>query len=293
MAAQSTARALLTRLDALAGAAHERHVPVEETLAPLLPEGSIRRGIAIAVRGYGTMTLAMALAAEASRRGSWVAAVGMADLGVAALAERGVDLGRWALVDLPRATGGGRQTADVLGAVVDGFDLVLLGPAIRVEGATARRLLARMRDHGTSVICALGRSSADTVAGLQPEVRLMVEQTRWTGIDDGHGRLLARQAEVAVEGRGAASRPRRMLMWLPSEDGRVACADPAQAPDFGFGRDLEAERIGRTPRPIRREAVARAARERSEQERSDTAATRRSRTYPRSPLEDARERRTG
>ena len=88
----------------------------------------------------------MALAAEASRRGSWVAAVGMADLGVSALAERGVNLERWALVD-PPAGGRGRGgwsaslAADVLGAVVGGFDLVLLGPGIRVAGAAARRLL--------------------------------------------------------------------------------------------------------------------------------------------------------
>ena len=234
MAAPETARALSTRLDAPAGATHERRLPVEEALEALLPEGSIRRGTAIAVCGHGSVTLAVALAAEVSRRGSWVAAVGMADLGVSALAERGVDLGRWALVDLPagaRGRGGwdGSLAADVLGAVVGGFDLVLLGPEIRVAGATARRLLARMREHGTSLICAFGGASADIAAGLVPEVRLMIEQTLWTGIDDGHGRLLARQAEVTVGGRGAASRPRRTLMWLPSEDGQVACAEPGQA----------------------------------------------------------------
>ena len=231
MAAPSTARALPNRLDAPARSAHERRLPVEEALGALLPEGSIRRGTAIAVHGHGSVTLAVALAAEASRRGSWVAAVGMADLGVAALAERGVDLGRWALVDLPAGARGrdGSLSADVLGAVAGGFDLVLLGPAIRVAGAAARRLLARMRERGTSLICALGGASADMAADLQPEVRLTIEQTLWTGIDEGRGRLLARQAEVAVGGRGAASRPRRMPLWLPATDGRVACAEPGQA----------------------------------------------------------------
>ena len=202
---------------------------MEGTLAALLPEGSIRQGTAVAVGGHGSMTLATALAAEASRRGSWVAAVGMADLGVAALAERGVDLDRWALVDLPEGARNRHTAAEVLGAVVYGFDLVLLGPEIRVADSTARRLLARTREHGTALICALGSAPADSVAGLQPEVRLTIEQTRWTGIDGGHGRLLARRAEVTVTGRGAASRPRRMLMWLPSQDGRVACAGPDQA----------------------------------------------------------------
>ena len=218
---------------------------MEGTLETLLPEGSIRRGTAVAVGGHGSVTLAMALAAEASRRGSWVAAVGMADLGVAALAERGVDLEHWALVDFPAGGRGGWSAglaADVLGAVVGGFDLVLLGPGIRVTGATARRLLARMREHGTSLIYALGSAPVEVAAGLVPEVRLMIEQTLWTGIDDGHGRLLARQAEVTVGGRGAASRPRRMLLWLPSTDGRVAFADPDKAPAFGDGFEHMKER---------------------------------------------------
>ena len=242
MAAPETVQALPTRLDAPAGAAHEHRIPVEEALTPLLPEGSIRRGTAVAVGGHGSMTLAVALAIEASRRGSWVAAVGMADLGVVALAERGADLERWALVDLPAGAGGrggwgGSLAADALGAAVSGFDLVLLGSAVRVAGAAARRLLARMREHGTSLICALGGASGGIAEGLQPELRMTVEQTLWTGIDDGHGRLLARQAEVTVEGRGAASRPRRILMWLPSANGRVACAEPDQA--FELGRGFE------------------------------------------------------
>ena len=251
MVAPERVQALPARLDAPAGAAHERRLPVEESLEALLPEGSIRRGTVVAVGGHGSVTLAVALAAEASRRGSWVAAVGMADLGVAALAERGVNLDRWALVDLPagaRGRGGSSVslTADVLGAVVGGFDLVLVGPAIRVGGTTARRLLARLREHGTSLICALGGgTSGDISDGLQPELRLIIEQTLWTGIDDGHGRLLARRAEVTVGGRGAASRPHRTLVWLPSEDGRVTGAEPGQASEFGSGfEDVRERRAG-------------------------------------------------
>ena len=196
---------------------------MEEPLAALLPEGSIRRGTTVAVHGHGSVTLAVALAAEASRRGSWVAAVGMADLGVAAVAERGADLRRWALVDLPAAAVRRSLGADVLGAVVGGFDLVLVGSAVPVAAGTTRRLLARMREHGTSLICALGAAPADAAASLQPEVRLRIERTQWTGIDSGHGRLLARRVEVSVGGRGAASRPRRMMMWLPCA-GRITCA---------------------------------------------------------------------
>ena len=243
MAARSATRALPDRLDAPSGATHER-LRVDKALEALLPEGGIRRGTAIAVSGNGSMTLAMALTAEASQ----VAAVGMADLGVAALAERGVDLGRWALVDFPVEVRSRDRSlsADVLGAVVGGFDLVLVGSGVRVTGATVRRLLARMREHGTSLICALGRNaSGDVDNGLQPELRMMIEQTRWTGIGDGHGRLVARQAEVTVWGRGAASRLRRIPMWLPSEDGRVACAEPGQISASGDSfEDVRERRAG-------------------------------------------------
>lgn len=244
MAARSTARVLPDRLDAPSGAAHERRLPVEESLATLLPEGGIRQGTAIAVSGHGAVTLAIALTAEASRQANWVAAVGMADLGVAALGERGVDLGHWALVDLPAPamSRGGNLTADVLGVMVGGFDLVLVGPAVRMGSATARRLLSRMREHGTSLICALDGAPGDIAASLQPEVRLTITRTRWTGIDDGHGRLLARRAEVTVGGRGAASRPRRVPVWLPSEDGQVFCAEPDHTSALGDGFEGVGER---------------------------------------------------
>ena len=226
-----------------AAAALERVLPVGEALAPLLPGAAIQRGTALTVRGHGSVTLATALTAEVSRRGGWVAAVGMADLGVSALAERGVDLQRWALVDFPPPAGGraGQDrsvVADVLGAVVGGFDVVLLGPAVRVGATTARRLLARMREHGTSLIRAVGDDEADdAVTGLQPEVRMSIEQSRWTGVADGHGRLLARRAEVTVEGRGAASHLRRMMMWLPSADGDVVPAEHSRATAVDDGRD--------------------------------------------------------
>ena len=218
--------------------AEQRRIPVPEALQTLLPEGGIRRGTAVSVEGQGAVTLATALASEASRRGSWVAAVGMTGLGVAALAERNVDLSRWALIGLPDSLAASRFTADVLGALVSGFDLVLLGSGVRLGGTATRRLTARMREHGTSVICvassvlAIGRGAGRgrfDPGDLRPEIRVTIERARWTGIDAGHGRLLARHVEVTVGGRGAASRPRRMRLWLPSEDGRVACAQPFES----------------------------------------------------------------
>ncbi len=248
MAATHTARALLAQTDVSVGvdvsvgaSTPKQWLPVEASLANLLPDGSIRRGTTLTVRGHGSVTLATALAAEASRQGNWVATVGMGDLGVSALAERKAELKRWVLVDLPVAncgtTGDTKQTANVLGALVSGFDLVLAGPQIRLGDTQAKRLLSRMREHGTSLIWALDCGTpAEAAGGLSPEVRMAIDQPHWRGIHKGHGCLLARQVEVTVGGRGAASRPRRILLWLPSSDGRVACVEHSNLA-FIFGND--------------------------------------------------------
>src|SRR5690606_24891592 len=81
--------------------ARERTRPLLEPLLPLLPDAGLARGTSMAVTGTGATTLALGLAAGPSRAGSWVAVVGLAELGLAAAAEAGVDLRRLALVDGP------------------------------------------------------------------------------------------------------------------------------------------------------------------------------------------------
>jgi hypothetical protein len=61
--------------------------------------------------------------------------------------------------------------------------------------------------------------------GAWPEpadLRLAVTSSAWSGLGQGHGRLQARQVEVLVAGRGAATRERRVLLWLPSHNGTIA-----------------------------------------------------------------------
>ena len=41
------------------------------------------------------------------------------------------------------------------------------------------------------------------------------------GLGRGHGSLHSRQVEVLITGRGAATRERRFLLWLPSPDGTI------------------------------------------------------------------------
>jgi hypothetical protein len=200
--------------------AREHRVPVAEPLQPLLPGGGLRRGSLVSVsvvRGTsGATSLALALVAEASAAGAWVAGVGLGSLGLAAAAEMGVALERFVLVAAPDR--GSWPT--VVAALVDGFDLVLVDPARGMRAADARRLAARTRERG-SVLIQLGDASASS------DVRLQVTRTAWEGLGDGHGHLRVRRVRVETGGRGEASRPRAADLWLPGPGGGIEIAlDP-------------------------------------------------------------------
>ena len=197
---------------ALAG---QRMLPVLAPLAALLPGGGLRRGSTVAVAG--STSLALALLAGPSAAGSWCAAVGLPSLGLVAAAEVGVVLGRLALVAAP-----GGDWAAVVAALLDALDVVVVRPPERgVRAPDARRLAARARERG-SVLVPLGRWDG-------ADVRLSVVRSAWEGLGAGAGHLRARQVEVVAEGRGAAARPRRARLWLPSANGAVVPA--VAAPD--------------------------------------------------------------
>ena len=104
-----------------------RLLPVPVPLAPLFPDGALRRGTTTTVAGlpgHGATTLALALLAAASQAGSWCAAVGLSDPGVVAAAELGVDLRRVVFVPHP---GGG--WAEAAGDLLPGVDVVLVRTA--------------------------------------------------------------------------------------------------------------------------------------------------------------------
>ncbi|MET8998499.1 hypothetical protein [Amycolatopsis sp. NPDC004169] len=176
-------------------------------LAGLLPGGGLRRGSTIAVRG--ATSLVLALVAAATREGSWAAVTGLPELGLAAAAELGVDLERVALVPEP-----GAELVAVLSALVDGFDLVVLGP-VPVPSQTARRLAGRVRNRGTVLLTAGPWPGAD--------LELSVSRRRWHGLtQDGHGHLQARDVLATSRGRGAAARPSAVGLQLPGPEGAVA-----------------------------------------------------------------------
>jgi hypothetical protein len=193
--------------------AHERTLPVPPALVPLLP-GGLRRGSTLAVTGPGATSMALAAVAAASAAGSWIVAVGVEDLGLAAAAELGVGLERLAVVAAPPPADWGTVVAALVGAV----DVVLVAPREKVRAGDLRRLEARSRERG-SVLVQLGDPARWPVAH---DLVLTVRDQRWLGVGEGHGRLESRRVVVEVAGRREAVRPRRAELLLPAADGRLA-----------------------------------------------------------------------
>lgn len=203
-----------------------RVLAVLPALAGLFPGAGLRRGSTVSVEvaegAPGGTSLALALLAGPSAAGSWCAVLGVPALGLAAAAGLGVDPARLVVVPDP-----GRDWAAVTAALLDGLDVVAVRPPARgLRGGDARRLAARARERG-AVLVPLGRWDG-------ADVRLSVASAWWEGLERGAGHLSARRVDVVAEGRGAAARPRRARLWLPSPDGRVAGAEEGP----GRGRRL-------------------------------------------------------
>ena len=202
----------------------EQVLPVVAPLAPLLPDGGLRRGSTVLVQrsaSGGSTALALALAVAASQAGSWCAAVGFPGLGLAAAGGLGMALPRFALVPHP-----GEQWRAVAAAMIDGVDLILLRAPRGAKAADARRLAAKARERG-AVLVPFGDGWPEGA-----DLRLSVAGNGWQGLGEGHGYLQARRVEVTSVGRGAASRQRRVGLWLPGRDGTVV-SDRSAAVEVG------------------------------------------------------------
>lgn len=190
--------------------AHERVLPVGSPLDGLFPGGGLARGATVRVEE--STSLALALIAEATRSGSWVAVVGTAAIGWAAAADLGVELRR--LLVIPRLA---RATwAEVVAALVDNMAAVVVRPAVPVPERDARRIAARARERAAVLIvdgpARCWPIEADVVMGVSGH---------WSGLGAGHGRLQSRRVAVSLSGRRAANRHRTVEVWLPGADGSL------------------------------------------------------------------------
>ncbi|WP_431890537.1 hypothetical protein [Cellulosimicrobium funkei] len=202
----------------------ERVWPVHDALAPLLPLGALQRGTVLAVRG--STSLLLALVARPSRAGAWTAAVGFPAVGLLAAADAGADLDRVVLVPRP-----GPDAALAISALVDGLDVVVVGPDAALTDPDRRRLAARARERGALLV------AAGTWPGAH--VALTVTGGGWSGADRGAGWLRRRTLVVERAGRGGAARPARLEVELPlvHEDWPAFLAEDARGtrPAAGTG----------------------------------------------------------
>lgn len=173
-----------------AAAVNDRFLPVPEALVPFVPFGGLRRGSAVQVKG--STSLLLGLAAAACRDGAWCVVVGMPDLGLAAAREHGLPLDRVALVPAPGADG-----AAVLGAAIDGFDVIVLGDVPHLVDSDRRRLASRLRQREAVLLTPSAWPGVELV--------LAVTASRWTGLGRGHGSLSGRDVTIRVGGRGAVA----------------------------------------------------------------------------------------
>ncbi|MCY7396987.1 MAG: hypothetical protein LH468_12725 [Nocardioides sp.] len=185
---------LRERVAAMQGGPARLPVPTHPAIAPLL---ALRSG---GTYGVDSASLALALAAGASRAGEWVGFAGWPDFGAEAAVDLGLDLSRTVLVPDP-----GEHWLEVTAALVDVLRVVVLRPPVTADARAAGVLDSRLRT----------RSSVLVVWGDWPrcEARLTLEQARWSGPDAGLGRLRTRRARLAVR-RGTAP-PARADLWFP------------------------------------------------------------------------------
>jgi len=199
--------------------ATSRVLPVVDPLVALLPDGALVRGRAVSCGGAASMSLALALAVQATASGSWLAVVDVASFGLEAAEEFGIPLERVVRVDPPHRKAMGEAWAEVMGAVLDGFEVVVTQVPQRLNAGLARRVQARLKAR-EAVMIALGRPGPFAV-----DTDLQATDPQWEGVADGWGCLRGRRVGVTASGR-RVPRPRRATLWLPGPDGRVATVEP-------------------------------------------------------------------
>jgi hypothetical protein len=148
-------------------------IPVHPTLTALFPNGLHRGAITVA---HGSTHTALALLVQHTQAGGWAGIVGAPELNYSAAHDLGVDLSKLLVVPHPAD-----HTPQIIATLIDGTDLILLGPHIILTPADQRTLAARAKERGTHIIT--GRP--------WPGARTYVDTThaQWAGAKNGLGRL--------------------------------------------------------------------------------------------------------
>ena len=168
-------------------------LPLSTAVESVLPWPRLRRGTTLTVASAGPAgltSLLLALLAGPSGSGAWCALVGAPTVSASAIRRSGVDASRLALVPHP-----GDRWESVVGALLEGIDVVAVHVPGRISPSRAARLSAKTRRQ-KGVLVAFGGDGTDWP---QAEARLTVEQSTWYGL--GWGRGLLRHCELTVSTR--------------------------------------------------------------------------------------------
>ena len=176
-------------------------LPAPAQLRALLPWPGLRRGATIAA--VGSASVLLLLLGAAMREGSYAAVVGVPQLGaLAAAQDYEIPLDRLALVPNP-----GPDWPTVVGALLDGVDLVVVATPGGVADGTVRSLQARARQRGAVLIPTSVWPGCDVV--------IEVAARRWEGLGQGRWRLRRQHLELRAAGRGRAAQPRTAAVTVP------------------------------------------------------------------------------
>lgn len=213
--------------------ARENVLPVSGPLLPLLPDGGLVLGSTVTIAGSGATSLALHLAVEASRAGSWTAVVGLADLAPVAVVDAGLDPARVAFVD-PGVSG---RQAEVIAALVGAVDIVMVDARLALRAAEIRRVASRLRERGSVLLVVRpgfdlpSWGSVDTSRGAwSADLAFTVRPDAWEGPESGAGHLRSRRVLVEAGGRGRSARSRHHALRLPDADGRLRPDAPGDGP---------------------------------------------------------------
>jgi len=190
-------------------------LPIAPSFAPLFADGGLVRGRTVACTGDAALSTALALSASATRLGSWLAVIGVPQLGVGAAIEAGVAIERIVLAQPPRTS---REWVATVAALVEGFDVLIVAPPTSLSAHDARRLQTRVAARQSVLIMvhlppplAPHTRLAPQVFGADLDVR--ADTVTWSGIEQGGSHITQRMVHVRVSGRRCAS-PREATIDL-------------------------------------------------------------------------------
>lgn len=173
-------------------------LPVTQALQSIIPDGVLVRGRTVLCSGDAAMSTALLLVCAATQTGSWLAIVGVNDLGLMSACEQGVALQRTVLVT---PTSNKKDWTSTVAAVADGFDVMMLEVPRDVSESDARRIQTRIQARRNVLVLVETSRHATPRSIFQPDVVLHTATTQWHGIEHGAGYVQSRHIDVTVSGR--------------------------------------------------------------------------------------------